>query len=77
MDEHNVIYLQGDQVNDLQDCFHRYNLIHKSYSLSKSWFWFEYYSKSIKNLTENREFIHFENISNFSIFFHQIIFLKS
>jgi polysaccharide pyruvyl transferase WcaK-like protein len=76
IDEQNIIYLQGDQVNDLQDCFHRYNLIHKSYSLSKSWFWFEYYSKSIKNLTENREFIQFENISNFSIFFHQIIFFK-
>jgi polysaccharide pyruvyl transferase WcaK-like protein len=76
IDEQNIIYLQGDQVNDLQDCFHRYNLIHKSYSLSKSWFWFEYYSKRIKNLTENREFIQFENISNFSIFFHQIIFFK-
>jgi len=76
MDEHNVTYLQGDQVTDLQDCFHRYNLIHKSYSLSKSWFWIEYYSKSIKNLTENREFIHFENISNFLIFLHQIIFFK-
>ena len=76
MDEQNVIYLQGDQINDLQDCFHRYNLIHKSYSLSKSWFWFKYYSKSIKNLTENQEFIQFKNISNFSIFFHQIIFFK-
>lgn len=74
MDEHNVIYLQEDQVLDFQDCFHRYNLIHKSYSLSKSWFWLEYYSKSIKNLTENQKFIHFKKFSNFSILFYQIIF---
>ena len=76
LDDHNVIYLQEDQVLDLQDCFHRYNLIHKSYSLSKSWFWLEYYSKSIKNLTENLEFIHFKKFSNFSILFYQINFFK-
>ena len=74
LDSHNVIYLQEDNVLDLQDCFHRYNLIHKSYSLSKSWFWLNYYHMSIKSLTKNEEFIHYKNINNLSIFLDQIIF---
>lgn len=77
LDDHNIIYLQGDKVIDLKDCFHRYNLMHKSYSLSKSWFWLEYYDKSLKNLTENREFTQFNKISNISILFYQInIFIE-
>jgi polysaccharide pyruvyl transferase WcaK-like protein len=74
LDDQNIIYMLEDSVVDLQDCFHRYNLIHKSYSLSKSWFWINYYSLCINHLTANGEFIHYSDVNKVSIISHQINF---
>ena len=73
LDDYEVVFLLDDSVDGFKDRFHLYNLIHKCYSQSKSWYWIAYYKKLINHLTLKNNLVDYRKISRSHIFKTQII----